>query len=72
MKVKVLSAKEDADDLGELLRDPNREKIYKDQTRLKPPPRVAKRKAEPASGKKESPHAVERHQVYPPDPAGSI
>ena len=40
-------AKEDADDLGELLRDPHREKTYKDQTRLKPPPRVVKRKAEP-------------------------
>ena len=40
-------AKEDADDLGELLRDPHREKTYKDQTRLKPPPRVVKRKAQP-------------------------
>ncbi|CAL1157114.1 unnamed protein product [Cladocopium goreaui] len=36
-------AKEDADSLGELLRDPMREKVYKDQTRLAPPKRVKRR-----------------------------
>eukprot|EP00435_Cladocopium_sp_Y103_P057834 s201_g20.t1 len=38
-------AKEDADNLGELLRDPLREKTYKDQSRLAPPPRTRKRAA---------------------------
>ena len=36
-------AKEDADSLGELLRDPIREKVYKDQSRLAPPKRVKRR-----------------------------